>query len=118
MASSPPVGALRQIQGLAGARLKGGASAAEHPTIAESGMTGFDFSSWYGLWGPKGLPANVTAKLQAEVAKALAQGDFKDRLGVLGFEAIGSTAAEFGAYIDAESTRYGQIIRDAKIKTE
>jgi hypothetical protein len=37
---------------------------------------------------------------------------------VLGFEAIGSTAAEFGSYIDAESTRYGQIIRDAKIKTE
>ena len=81
-------------------------------------MTGFDFSSWYGLWGPKGLPADVTAKLQAEVAKALAQPDFKDRLAVLGFEAIGSTAAEFAKYIDDESAKYGQIIRDAKIKTE
>ena len=81
-------------------------------------MTGFDFSSWYGLWGPKGLPADVTAKLQTEVAKALAQPDFKDRLTVLGFEAIGSSAAEFAKYIDAESAKYGQIIRDAKIKTE
>jgi tripartite-type tricarboxylate transporter receptor subunit TctC len=118
MASSLPLAASGKIKALAVTSLKRVAAAPDIPTIAESGMTGFDFSSWYGLWGPKGLPANVTAKLQAEVAKALAQGDFKDRLGVLGFEAIGSTAAEFGAYIDAESTRYGQIIRDAKIKTE
>jgi len=118
MASSLPLAASGKIKALAVTSLKRVAAAPDIPTIAESGMTGFDFSSWYGLWGPKGLPAEVTARLQAEVAKAMTRPEIKERLTVLGFEAIGSTAAEFGAYIDAESTRYGQIIRDAKIKTE
>jgi tripartite-type tricarboxylate transporter receptor subunit TctC len=118
MASSLPLAASGKIKALAVTSLKRVAAAPDIPTIAESGMTGFDFSSWYGLWGPKGLPADVTLKLQAEVARALAHPDFKDRLAVLGFEAIGSTAAEFAKYIDDESAKYGQIIRDAKIKTE
>jgi tripartite-type tricarboxylate transporter receptor subunit TctC len=118
MASSLPLAASGKIKALAVTSLKRVAAAPDIPTIAESGMTGFDFSSWYGLWGPKGLPADVTMKLQAEVARALAQPDFKDRLAVLGFEAIGSTAAEFAKYIDEESAKYGRIIRDAKIKTE
>ena len=84
----------------------------------QSGMTGFEFTSWYGLWGPKGLPADITAKLQAETAKVLAQPQIKERLSVLGFETIGSTPAEFAKYIEAESAKYEQIIKDAKIKTE
>jgi tripartite-type tricarboxylate transporter receptor subunit TctC len=118
MASSLPLAASGKIKALAVTSTKRVAAAPDIPTIAESGMTGFDFSSWYGLWGPKGLPADITAKLQAEVAKITAQPDFKERLGVLGFEPIGSTAAEFAKYIDEESAKYGQIIRDAKIKTE
>ena len=118
MASSLPLAASGKIKALAVTSMKRVAAAPDIPTIAESGMTGFDFSSWYGLWGPKGLPADITAKLQAEVAKALAQPDIKERLATLGFEPIGSTAAEFAKYIDAESAKYGQIIRDAKIKAE
>jgi tripartite-type tricarboxylate transporter receptor subunit TctC len=118
MASSLPLAAVGKIKALAVTSSKRVAAAPDIPTIAESGMTGFDFSSWYGLWGPKGLPADITAKLQAEVAKALAQRDIRERLAVLGFEPIGSTAAEFARYIDAESAKYGAIIRDAGIKTE
>jgi tripartite-type tricarboxylate transporter receptor subunit TctC len=118
MASSLPLAASGKIKALAVTSTKRVAAAPDIPTIAESGMTGFDFSSWYGLWGPKGLPADITAKLQTEVAKILAQPEIKERLGTLGFEAIGSTADEFAKYIDAESAKYGQIIRDAKIKAE
>src|SRR4051812_19711445 len=118
MASSSPLAAAGKIKALAVTSLTRVAAAPNIPTIAESGMTGFEFTSWYGLWGPRGLPAEITAKLQAEVAKALAQPDIKERLSVLGFEAIGSTAAEFGKYIEAESAKYEQIIKDAKIKTE
>jgi tripartite-type tricarboxylate transporter receptor subunit TctC len=118
MASSLPLAASGKIKALAVTSTKRVAAAPDIPTIAESGMTGFDFSSWYGLWGPKGLPADVTAKLQGAVVNALAQGEIRERLAVLGFEAIGSTAAEFAGYIEAESARYGRIIRDAKIKTE
>jgi tripartite-type tricarboxylate transporter receptor subunit TctC len=118
MASSSPLAAAGKIKALAVTSMKRVAAAPDIPTIAESGMTGFDFSSWYGLWGPKGLPADITAKLQAEIVKALAQPDIRERLATLGFEAIGSTPGEFATFIEAESTRYGQIIRDAKIKAE
>jgi tripartite-type tricarboxylate transporter receptor subunit TctC len=94
------------------------AAAPDIPTIAESGMNGFDFSSWYGLWGPKGLPVDITAKLQTEVTKALAAPEVKERLAMLGFEPIGSTPEVFAKYIDDESAKYSQIIKDAKIKAE
>jgi tripartite-type tricarboxylate transporter receptor subunit TctC len=118
MASSLPLASSGKIKALAVTSTKRVAAAPDIPTIAESGMTGFDFSSWYGLWGPKDLPADIATKLQAEVAKALALPDVKGRLATLGFEPIGSTAAEFAKYIDAESARYSQIIKDAKIKAE
>jgi len=118
MASSLPLASSGKIKALAVTRTRRVAAAPNIPTIAESGMTGFDFSSWYGLWGPKSLPADITAKLQSEVAKALAQPDIRERLAILGFEAIGSSAAEFATYIGEESAKYGQIIRDAKIKAE
>ena len=118
MASSLPLAASGKIKALAVTSTKRVAAAPDIPTIAESGMTGFDFGSWYGLWGPRGLPGDITAKLQAEVAKVLAQPEVKQKLGVLGFEAIGSTTAEFASYIDDESAKYGQIIRDAKINAE
>src|SRR3954451_4581331 len=116
MASPRPLAASGKIKALAVTSLKRVAAAPDVPTIAESGMNGFDFSSWYGLWGPKGLPADITARLQAEVAKALAAPEVKERLAVLGFEAIGSTPEVFAKYIDDESAKYGQIIKDAKIK--
>jgi tripartite-type tricarboxylate transporter receptor subunit TctC len=118
MASSLPLAASGKIKALAVTSLKRVAAAPDIPTIAESGMNGFDFSSWYGLWGPKGLPADITAKLQTEVTKALAAPEVKERLAVLGFEAIGSTPEVFAKYIDDESAKYGQIIKDAKIKAE
>src|SRR5436305_3486035 len=116
MASSLPLATSGKIKALAVTSLKRTGAAPNIPTIAESGMTGFDFSSWYGLWGPKGLPPDITARLQAEVAKALAQPEIRERLAMLGFEAIGSTPEAFAKYIDEESAKYGQIIRDAKIK--
>jgi tripartite-type tricarboxylate transporter receptor subunit TctC len=118
MASSLPLAAAGKIKALAVTSTKRVAAAPNIPTIAESGMTGFDFVSWYGLWGPKDLPADITAKLQNEAAKALAQPDVKERLGLLGFEPIGSTPAEFATFIDAESAKYERIIREAGIKTE
>src|SRR3954469_14643079 len=118
MASSLPLAASGKIKALAVTSMKRVAAAPDIPTIAESGMTGFEFSSWYGLWGPKGLPADITAKLQSEVVKVLAQADVRERLATLGFETIGSSPAAFAKFIDDESAKYERIIRDAGIKTE
>jgi len=120
--ADPMLSSLPQVQGgrikaLAITSLKRQA-APDIPTVEESGLPGFEFVSWYGLWGPKDLPADITAKLQTSVAKVLAQPDVKARLTALGFEAIGSTPDYFAKYIASEMAKYGQIIHDANIKSE
>jgi tripartite-type tricarboxylate transporter receptor subunit TctC len=118
MLSSLPLAQSGKIKALGLTSLKRAVAAPEIPTVEESGMKGFEFVSWYGLWAPKNLPADISAKLQSDIAKVLARPDMKERLSVLGFEPIGSTSDEFKTYIDTEMAKYEAIIRDAKIKTD
>jgi len=118
MLSSLPLAQSGSIKALAVTSLKRQAIAPQIPTVDESGFPGFEFVSWYGLWGPKDLPADITAKLQMNIAKILAQPDVKQRLSVLGFDAIGSTPDYFAKFIDGEMAKYGKIIHDANIKAE
>jgi len=118
MLSSLPLAQSGKIKALAVTSLKRVAAAPEIPTVAESGMTGFEFVSWYGLWGPKGLPADIVAKLQAQIAAIVSEPDVKARMSILGFEPVGSTTDYFAKYIDDEMSKYARIIRDANIKAE
>ena len=118
MLSSLPLAQSGSIKALAVTSLRRQAIAPQIPTVDESGFPGFEFVSWYGLWGPKDLPADITAKLQMNIAKILAQPDVKQRLSVLGFDAIGSTPDYFAKFIDREMAKYGKIIHDANIKAE
>src|SRR6266550_2147115 len=110
MLSSLPLAQSGKIKALGLTSLKRAAAAPEIPTVEESGMKGFEFVSWYGLWGPKNLPADISTKLQADIAKVLARPDMKERLSLLGFEPIGSTSDAFKTYIDAEMRKYEKII--------
>jgi tripartite-type tricarboxylate transporter receptor subunit TctC len=84
--SSLPLAQTGKIKALAVTSAKRVAAAPAIPTIAESGATGFDFLSWYGLWGPKGLPSDIAAKLQAAIAAIAVEPQAKGRLALLGFE--------------------------------
>jgi tripartite-type tricarboxylate transporter receptor subunit TctC len=116
MLSSLPLARGGKIKALGLTSLKRAASAPEIPTVEESGVKGFEFVSWYGLWGPKSMPADVTAKLQADIGKVLALPDVKERFNTLGFEPIGTQGDAFGRYIAEEMAKYEKIIKDAKIK--
>ncbi len=118
MLSSLPLAQSGKIRALGLTSLKRAAAAPEIPTIEESGMKGFEFVSWYGLWGPKNLDPAASARLQAEITKVLAQPDMKARLNQLGFEPIGTHGAQFGDYIRTEMAKYEKIIKDAKIKVD
>jgi len=118
MLSSLPLAQGGKIKALGITSLKRAAAAPEIPTVAESGMKGFAFVSWYGLWGPKNLPADISTKLQADVAKVLALPDVKARLNGIGFDPIGSGGEQFATYIRDEMAKYEKIIKDAKIKVE
>jgi tripartite-type tricarboxylate transporter receptor subunit TctC len=118
MLSSLPLAQTGKIKALAVTSLKRVAAAPEIPTVAESGMNGFELVSWYGLWGPKGLPPDIAAKLQAQAASIVAEADVKERMATLGFEPVGSTTGYFARYIDDEIAKYAKIIREANIKAE
>jgi tripartite-type tricarboxylate transporter receptor subunit TctC len=118
MLSSLPLAQSGKIKALGLTSLKRAAAAPEIPTVEESGVKGFAFVSWYGLWGPKNLPADLSSKLQTEIAKVLALPDVKQRLNALGFDPIGSGSEQFAAYIRDEMAKYEKIITDAKIKVE
>jgi tripartite-type tricarboxylate transporter receptor subunit TctC len=118
MLSSLPLAQSGKIKALGLTSLKRAAAAPDIPTVEESGVKGFAFVSWYGLWGPKNLPADLSNKLQTEIAKVLALPDVKQRLNALGFDPIGSGSEQFAAYIRDEMAKYEKIITDAKIKAE
>ena len=118
MLSSLPQAQVGRIKALAITSLKRQTAAPDIPTVEESGLPGFEFVSWYGLWGPKDLPADIAARLQTGIAAVLAEPDVKVRLTTLGFEAIGSTPDYFAKYIESEMAKYGKIIHDANIKAE
>lgn len=118
MLSSLPLVQGGKIKALGLTSLKRATAAPEIPTVEESGVKGFQFVSWYGLWGPKNLPADISNKLQVDIAKVLALPDVKQRLHTLGFDPIGTGGEQFAAYIRDEMAKYQKIIRDAKIKVE
>ena len=88
------------------------------PTVAESGLEGFEMVSWYGLWGPANLPRELAAKVQQEVARALKSQQVSEILGEHGFVVSGSTPADFGEYIRQESNTYARLIKAAGIKLD
>jgi tripartite-type tricarboxylate transporter receptor subunit TctC len=118
MLSSLPLAQGGKIKALGLTSRKRAAAAPEIPTVAESGVTGFEFVSWYALWGPKNLPADVSARLQSEIARLLALPDVRERLGKLGFEPIGAGGEQLAKYTHDEMAKAEKIIKDAKIKVD
>ena len=119
MLSSLPLAQAGKIKALGITSLKRMDVAPNIPTVEESGgMKGFEFVSWYGLWAPKNLPADVSAKLSSDLAKVMARPEVKERLSAMGFNPIGSDSAQFAKYVTDEMAKYSKIITDAKIKME
>ena len=87
----------------------------EVPTIAEGGVPGYEFSSWFGLFAPAGTPREVIARLHIEAAKAMAQPEVRERLPAMGNEAVGSTPEQFTAKYLADIAKYASVVKAAGI---
>ena len=88
------------------------------PTIAESGFKGFDAVTWFGLLGPAKLPADVVAKLNAEVTKALQSPELQKKMRDQGVDLSPSTPDQFGALIRTDITKWGQVVKDSGAKID
>ena len=87
------------------------------PTVAESGLPGYEAQSWFGLFGPAGMPADVVAKINAEVRKTFANADFqKNFLERQYFESIVGTPEQLAEKIRLEEPRWRKVIKDANVK--
>jgi tripartite-type tricarboxylate transporter receptor subunit TctC len=88
------------------------------PTTVEAGYPHSEYVFWVALLAPAGTPRPVVDRLHAEAVKALAQADSKQKLTVLGAEAMPMSAAECDAFIKSEAARMAQVVKDAKIQTQ
>ncbi|HEY6720356.1 MAG TPA: tripartite tricarboxylate transporter substrate binding protein [Burkholderiales bacterium] len=88
------------------------------PTIAQSGVPGYEASTWYGVLVPAHTPGAAIARLHENIARILAVPETRERLADQGFEPIGNSPEEFGAYIKSEIAKWSKVIGDAGIRPE
>jgi tripartite-type tricarboxylate transporter receptor subunit TctC len=99
-----------KVHALASSGAKRSAAAPELPTIAESGVPGYEVTAWFGLFAPKGTPREITAKLHTATLKALKSPETRERLGREGLETVGNSPAEFATYLQAEARKWAKAV--------
>ncbi len=107
-----------RVRALAITSAKRSTALPEFPTVAESGVPGYESSSWQGIVVPAGTTPVIIARLHAELVKGLRAKDIGERLAAEGTDPGGNTPAEFGAYIKREIAKWAKVVKDAGIKTE
>ncbi|MGB9369999.1 MAG: tripartite tricarboxylate transporter substrate binding protein [Xanthobacteraceae bacterium] len=104
-----------QVRGLAVTTAKRSAAAPDVPTIAESGLAGYDVPGWYAIFVPAKSPPEVIARMNADINTALTDRAVKEKLEALGLFVGGSTPDTLGSYLKAETEKWGPIIKAAGI---
>jgi tripartite-type tricarboxylate transporter receptor subunit TctC len=100
-----------KVKALAVTTARRSALAPDLPTIAESGLPGFDISTWFGVFAPGGTPPEVVQRLHDEFVKALSDPGVRESMLRLGAEPVGNTPGEFAAYIQSEARKYAGVIK-------
>jgi tripartite-type tricarboxylate transporter receptor subunit TctC len=88
------------------------------PTVSESGLSGFEFNSWFAMMAPAGTPKPIVEKLHAEISKALADSSIKEQLFGLGLSPRGTSPDQLATELRAQFAKYGNLIRQANITAE
>ena len=108
-------GRIRALAVTSGKRL---AALPDIPTVAESGLPGYEYWGWMGISAPAGTPKEIVARLNGEITKILRTQEARDWFAEQGGEPVPETPEEFAAYIKTEYSRWGKLIREAGIKAE
>jgi tripartite-type tricarboxylate transporter receptor subunit TctC len=106
----------KRIKALAVASLKRVPMLPEVPTMSESLMPGFEVGTWQGILAPAKTPPEIVNRLNAEVMKALAAPDVREKLQAQGAEILGSTPEQYATYIKAEIERWGKVIKASGVQ--
>lgn len=88
------------------------------PTISEQGLTGYQIFTWWGIFGPAGLPPAIVARLNAELVVLLDDPAFKDKAFRLGYGVRSSSPEKFGAFAKAEYAKWGEIVTESGMRPD
>ena len=88
------------------------------PTIAESGLPGFEATSWFALYAPAGLPKDVQARINAETARVMALPDVREKLANLGLEVATGTPEALATFMQAETTKWAKVVKESGAKPD
>ncbi len=107
-----------KLKGIAISSLQRSSIVPDMPTVAESGLPGFDSWNYFGIFGPANMPPAIVQRVNAEMNKVLGDPAVKERFKTLGFEITGGTPQQFASVIQSEAQRWSKVIRDANVKPE
>jgi tripartite-type tricarboxylate transporter receptor subunit TctC len=107
-----------QLRGLGIATARRTPLAPDLATMAEAGLPGFEFYSWYGVWAPRGVPAEIVARYNAALVEGMREPAVVERLTGLGFEPVAESVAEAEAFIRADVARNAELLRMANFRPE
>ena len=107
-----------RLRGLAVGTARRSALFPELPTVAESGVPGYEATNWNGIVAPTRTPQAVIERLQREVVEVLKESAILERMTAAGLEPIGDTPAEFARYMAAEAAKWGKLVKTAQIKAD
>jgi len=118
MPGSWPFAQAGKVRPIAISSAKRSTTAPDLPTVAESGVPGYDYVSWLGVVGPAGMPRELAAKINADTNRILQLPEVKDRLHQLGTTPVGGTPEAFGAYIRNQVDTWHKVVKAAGSKVE
>lgn len=107
-----------KLRALAVSSAKRSPAIPELPTIAESGVPGYNSGAWFGLVAPAGTPMPIVDKLSAETQRILKLPDVAERLSALGAEPVGDRPEQFAAFIKSEIAKWAKVIKDANVELQ
>ncbi|MEO8656757.1 MAG: tripartite tricarboxylate transporter substrate binding protein [Ramlibacter sp.] len=111
MTSAMPFVRSGKLKGLATTGATRSPAAPELPTVAEAGVPGFEVIGWNGVMAPAATPPEVIARLNAEIKKVLDLPEVKERIAGMGSSAYWNTPADFGNYVQAETAKWGKVVK-------
>ena len=107
-----------RVRALGVTTLKRNAQVPDVPTIAESGVPGYEVTVWYGICVPAGTPKRIVTKINGDMAKALNSPDLRQRLFQQGVDATPSSPETFGGFIKSETVKWAKVVKDAGIPAQ
>jgi tripartite-type tricarboxylate transporter receptor subunit TctC len=113
-----PLAKAGKLRALAVTTTKRSAIAPDVPTLAESGLPGFEVGSWQGVFAPAGTPKEIVRRLNAEIVKILGMPDVREKLTALGAEPVGNSPDEFSAMVKAEVVKWSEVVKKSGAKVD